>query len=66
METNENENTMVPHLWDAAKAVLRGILVLQKYKPTLRNKINSQINNLTLHTKELERYQSPKPGEGRK
>ena len=24
METNENENTMIQNLWDAAKAVQRG------------------------------------------
>ena len=24
LETNDNENTMTPNLWDAAKAVLRG------------------------------------------
>ena len=26
LETNENENTMMQNLWDAAKAVLRGKL----------------------------------------
>jgi len=30
METNENENTVVQNLWDAAKAVLRGeVIVMQ-------------------------------------
>ena len=24
LETNENENTMIPNLWDAAEAILRG------------------------------------------
>ena len=24
LETNDNENTMIQNLWDAAKAVLRG------------------------------------------
>ena len=26
LETNDNENTMIQNLWDAAKAVLRGSL----------------------------------------
>ena len=26
LETNDNENTMIQNLWDAAKAVLRGKL----------------------------------------
>ena len=32
METNENEDTTVQNLWEAAKAVLRG-----KYKHPLKN-----------------------------
>ena len=32
LETNENENTMIPNLWDAAKAVLRGkFIAIQSY-----------------------------------
>ena len=32
METNENENTMVQNLWDAAKAVLSGkYIAIQAY-----------------------------------
>ena len=32
LETNENENTMIQNLWDAAKAVLRGkFIVIQSY-----------------------------------
>ena len=27
LETNDNENTMIQNLWDAAKAVLRGNLI---------------------------------------
>ena len=45
LETNDNENTMIQNLWDAAKAVLRGKFIgIQSY---LR-KQKSQINNLTL------------------
>ena len=52
METNENENTMVQNLWDALKAVLRGnYMAIQAY---LTKKEKSQINNQSLHLKELE------------
>ena len=31
-ETNENENTMIQNLWDAAKAILRGkFIAIQAY-----------------------------------
>ena len=41
------------NLWDAAKAVLRGkFIAIQSY---LRKQETSQINNLTLHLKQLEK-----------
>ena len=41
------------NLWDAAKAVLRGkFLAIQSY---LKKQKTSQINNLTLNLKELEK-----------
>ena len=50
---------MIQHLWDAAKAVLRGKLTpIQDY---LKEQEKSQIN-----LKELEKEQSPKLEEGRK
>ena len=53
LETNYNENTMIQNLWDAAKAVLRGkFIAIQAY---LRKQEKFQINNLTLHLKELEK-----------
>ena len=53
LETNDNENMMTQNLWDAAKAVLRGkFIAIQAY---LRKQEKSQINNLTLHLKELEK-----------
>ena len=53
IETNENENTTTPNLWDSVKAVLRGrIIALQAY---LKKQEKSQINNLTLHLKQLEK-----------
>ena len=53
LETIGNENTTIQHLWDAAEAVLRGnFIAIQAY---LKKKEKSQINNLTLHLKELEK-----------
>ena len=47
METNENENTTIQTLWDAAKAVLRGkYIAIQAY---LQKQEKSQIQNLTAH-----------------
>ena len=50
------ETKWYKNLWDAAKAVLRGkCIVVQAY---LRKQEKSQINNLTLHLKELEKEQT--------
>ena len=52
METNENENTTIQKLWDAAKAVLRGkYIAIQAY---LKKQEKSQMQNLTTHLKERE------------
>ena len=46
---------MTQHLWDAAKAVLRGkFIAIQAY---LKKQETSQINNLTLHLKQLKKNQ---------
>ena len=48
-----NENTTTQNLWDAVKAVLRGrFIAIQAY---LKKQEKSQINNLTLHLKQLEK-----------
>ena len=58
-ETDDNKNTMIQNLWDAAKAVLRGkFIAIQSY---LKKQEKSQINNLTLHIKELEKEEQTKP-----
>jgi len=50
---NENENTTTQNLWDTVKAVLRGkFIAIQAY---LKKQEKSQINNLTLHLKQLEK-----------
>ena len=59
LETNDNENTMIQNLWDAAKAVLTGKFIsIQAY---LKKQEKSQINNLTLQLKELEKEEQMKP-----
>ena len=50
---------MIQNLWDAAKAVLRGkFTAIQAY---LKKQEKSQINNLTLNLKELEKEEQTKP-----
>ena len=49
----------VCNLWAAAKAVLRGkFIAIQAY---LKKQEKSQINNLSLHLKELEKEEQTKP-----
>ena len=53
LETNDNANTKTPNLWGAAKAVLGGkFIAIQSY---LKKQVKSQMNNLTLHLKQLEK-----------
>ena len=53
IKMNENENTTTQNLWDTVKAVLRGRFIeLQAY---LNKQEKSQINNLILHLKQLEK-----------
>ena len=53
IETNENENTTTQNLLDSVKAVLRGrFIAIQAY---LKKQEIYQINNLTLHLKQLEK-----------
>ena len=50
---NKNENTTTQNLWDTVKAVLRGrFIAIQAY---LKKQEKSQINNLTLHLRQLEK-----------
>ena len=58
LETNDNENTTIQNLWDAAKAVLREIIAIKSY---LKKQEKSHINNLTLHLTELEKEEQTKP-----
>ena len=59
LETNDNENTMTQNPWDAAKAVLSGKFIeIQSY---LKKEETSQINNPTLHLKQLEKEEQKNP-----
>ena len=59
IETNENENTTTQTLWDTLKAVLRGkFIAIQAH---LNKQEKSQINNLTLHLKQLEKEEMKNP-----
>ena len=56
---NENENTTTQNLWDTVKAVLRGkFIAIQAY---FRKQEKIQINNLTLHLKQLEKEEMKNP-----
>ena len=50
---------MTQNLWDATKAVLRAKFILKQ--PCLRKHEKSQINNLSLHLKQLEKEEQTKP-----
>ena len=56
---NENESTTNQNLWDTVKAVLRRqFIAIQAY---LEKQEKSQINNLTLHLKQLEKEEMKNP-----
>ena len=53
LETNDNKHMITQKLWDAAKAVLRGkFIAIQSY---LKKQEKHQIDNLTVHLKQLEK-----------
>ena len=59
IEANENENTTTPNLWNSIRAVLRGrFIAIQAY---LKKQEKSQINNLTIHLKQLEKEEMRNP-----
>ena len=64
LETNKNELTTIPNLWDTAKAVLRGkFIAIQAY---LKRIETAQIKNLTVHLQELEEQQQRQPRASRR
>ena len=59
LETNDSENMTTQNLWDTAKAVLRRkFIAIQSY---LKKQETSQINNLTLHLKQVEKEEKKHP-----
>ena len=60
LETNENENTMIPNLWDTANAVLRGkFIVIQAYLGK-QEKISNKQSKLTFKGNRKRRTNNPK------
>ena len=56
---SENENTTTQNLWGSVKAVLRRrFIAIQAY---LKKQEKNQINNLTLHLKQLEKEEMQNP-----
>ena len=64
IEMKKNENTTTQNLWDTVKAVLRGrFIAIQTY---LKKQEKSQINNLALHLKQLDKEEMKNPGVSRR
>ena len=59
LEINENESTMIKSLWDTAKYIVRGKFIA--IQPYLKKQEKSQVSNLTLHLKQVEKKQQTKP-----
>ena len=61
---NENENTIIQNLQDSVRAVLRGrFIAMQAY---LKKQEKSQINNPTLHLRQLEKEEVMNPSVSRR
>ena len=56
---SNNKYMLTPNFWDAAKAVLRGKCIA--IQPYLKKQEKSQVSNLTLHLKQVEKKQQTKP-----
>jgi hypothetical protein len=60
LEVNENENTTYHNLWDTAKVVLLTVnfIAMSAY---IKRAERSQINDISLHLKLLEKEEQVKP-----
>ena len=61
---NENENTTTQNLWHTIKAVPRGRFI--RIEAYLKKQEKSQINNLTLYLKQLEKEEMKNPRASRR
>ena len=60
---NQNENMKTQNLWDSVKAMLRGTFIaIHAY---FKKQEKNQINNLTLHLKQLEKEEIKNPSVSR-
>jgi hypothetical protein len=59
LEVNESENTTYQNIWDIAKAVLRGKFIATS--AYIKRTERSQINDLMIHLKLLEKQEEEKP-----
>ena len=59
IETNKNDSTTSQNLCDSAKAVLRGKFIA--IQPYLKKQEKHQIDNLTLHLRQLEKEEERNP-----
>ena len=59
IKMNENENKIMQNLWDSVKAMISGrFRAIQAY---LKTPQRNQVNNLTLHLKQLEKEEKKNP-----
>ena len=59
LAANDNEDTTLQNIWDAAKAILRGkFIAIQAH---LRKQEKVQIHKLTLHLRQLKRVEQTRP-----
>jgi hypothetical protein len=64
LEANENENKTYQFLWDTAKAVLKGKFIAMSART--KNTERSQINDLMIHPKFLEKQEQVNPKTNRR
>jgi hypothetical protein len=64
LEVNENENTTYRNIWDTPKAVLRGKFIAMS--AFIKRTERSQINDITLQLKLLEKQEEANPKTSRK
>jgi hypothetical protein len=64
LEVNENENTTYQKIWNTAKAVLRGKLIAMS--AYIKRTERSQVNDLTLLLKLLEKQEQGNPKTSRR